>query len=160
MKHIVIPTDFSIRSLKMVNQVAEHFRGEEQLAITLLHTMHPPTAIIDLLFLGKKNEYNEMISEDFRDACEIIQNKYASVIKQLKVQFVYGNTRRVIKNFLEANQTSLVVLPEDFSFQYTNKNSQDAIPLLQKCGYPVLKIKLPVNKSIEKEIVADLLLAG
>ena len=160
MKHIIIPTDFSIRSLKMVNQVAERFREEER-AITLLHGMHLPTSIVDLLLLGKRNEHSDLIGESFRDACEIIQNKYASVIKQLKVQFVYGSTKRVVKNFLEANQTSLVVLPEDYVFSYANENSLDLVALLQKTGYPLLKIKLqPASAGIEKEMVADLLLAG
>jgi hypothetical protein len=160
MKHIVIPTDFSIRSLKMVNQVVEHF-GEEELAITLLHGMHLPSSIVDLLFLGKKNEHSDMINEEFRDACEILQNKYASVIPVLKVQFMYGNTRRVMKNFLEANKTDLVVLPENYTYRQYHENSVDLVPLLQKTGYPLLKIKLqPANAGVEKEMVADLLLAG
>lgn len=160
MKHIVIPTDFSIRSLQLVKQLAEHYRSE-QLHITLLHGIDMPTSIMDLLFIGKRDEYKELVNDAFSAGCEVIQNKYASVIRELKVQFLYGNSRRLVENFLHANEVDLVALPQQGVFAPRHTNSVDLLPLLKKCSKPIIHLPLQAAPAgVEQEMLADLLLAG
>ncbi|RFM26118.1 hypothetical protein [Deminuibacter soli] len=159
MKRIVIPTDFTIGSLQLVGEVAAHFPGS-RLHITLLHGMEMPTGILDLLFLGKRNEHNEMVTPAFANACQIIENKYASVLEQLTVQFVYGNNRRVVQHFLDANDIGLVVLPSDGLKPMADPQSVDLAALLKKCRVPVLELPVKTAAAKEKVLLADLLLAG
>ncbi|MFY0255389.1 hypothetical protein ACDQ55_15695 [Chitinophaga sp. 30R24] len=143
MKNILIPTDFSIRSLSYVHSiVAKH--PHEQINVILMHALEMPDSLFDLITYTRNSRHLELISADFQDGCEIIRNKYSSTIHQLKVEFFHGNTRAAFRNFLLAQQIDLIIQPADHQYNPPSKRSYDPGKLIQQC--PCEKMQLPLQK--------------
>ena len=146
MKNILIPTDFSIKSLKLVSIVAEHFPNKE-LNIILVHALEPDSSISGMLMLSKRLKVNTLCSDEFRDACEVLRNKYASTIVKIKIEFYFGTSRFYRNNYLNARQIDLIVFPTDYVLAAPSKHSVDMGKLFSNSGYPVLRHNLNVSKS-------------
>jgi hypothetical protein len=151
MKHVLIPTDFSIRSLRVIHSVIEKF-GNEKITIVMMHALRMPTSITDLMMLSRRSAHQDLITEDYRDACEIIRNKYASNIKLLKTEFLFGNTSAVFRNFLQYQNIDMIVCADTDEFRLTGKDSYNPAALINKSKYPVYRVPLTQRK--EKFLVS------
>jgi hypothetical protein len=138
MKHILIPTDFTIKSLKLVRAATDRFPGE-QLKITLVHAMEPDHSISGLLMMSKRLAAHQLCTQEFTEACEVLRNKYASVLQKIKIEFYHGSTRAYLKNFLEARHIDAIFLPEDYTLKQPSPASRDLLPDLRRSGYPVFE---------------------
>ncbi len=141
MKHILIPTDFTIKSLKLVKAAVSRFPGEE-LNIILVHALEPDHSISGLLLMTKRLGVHQLYTPEFTEACEVLRNKYASVVRRIKIEFYYGNTRAYLKNFLDNRQIDAILLPEDYNLEKPSKASRDLSPELLRSGYPVFREQL------------------
>lgn len=159
MKNILIPTDFSLRSLSYVHSiVAQH--PYEQVNIILMHALQMPDSLFDLITYTRNSRHLELISNDFQDGCEIIRNKYSSAINQLKIEFFHGSTRAALRNFLLAQNIDLIIQPADHEYNAPSKRSYDPEKLISKCNYPKMKIQLQRRKFVsDKSTISALLLA-
>jgi hypothetical protein len=136
MKHILIPTDFTIKSLKLVRAAVDRFPGEV-LHITLVHALEPDHSISGLLMMSKRLSAHKLCTQEFTDACEVLQNKYTSAVQRIKVEFYYGSTKAYMKNFLEARKIDAVILAKDYTLKKPSPSSRDMYPGLIRSGYPV-----------------------
>jgi hypothetical protein len=159
MKNILIPTDFSIRSLSYVHSIiAQH--PYEQVNIIFMHALEMPDSLFDLITYTRNSRHTELITADFQDGCEIIRNKYSSAISQLKVEFFHGNTNAAFRNFLQAQNIDLIIQTADLEYNTPSKRSYDPAKLISKCKYPVMKIQLLKSKPMAaKSTISALLLA-
>lgn len=159
MKNILIPTDFSIRSLSYVhNIVAQH--PYEKVNIILMHALQMPDSLFDLVTYTRNSRHVELISADFQDGCEIIRNKYSSAIHQLKIEFFHGSTRAALRNFLLAQNIDLIIQPIDHDYTPPSKRSYDPGKLISKCNYPKMKIQLQKQRFVANtSTISALLLA-
>ncbi|SFE31730.1 hypothetical protein SAMN05518672_105260 [Chitinophaga sp. CF118] len=151
MKHVLIPTDFSIRSLRVLHSVVEKF-GHEPLTIVMMHALRMPTSITDLMMLSRRSAHYDLITEDYKDACEIIRNKYASSIHLLKTEFLFGNTSSVFRNFLQYQNIDVIACAATEEFRLAGKDSYNPATLISKSKYPVYKVPLKQRK--EKFLVS------
>lgn len=136
MKNILIPTDFSIKSLKLVAAAVQRFH-DQKLNVTLLHALEPDHSISGLLMLNKRLQTNHLYTEEFWEACEVLRNKYASSLQKLKVEFYYGTTTAYRNNFLQARNIDAIVLPKENFFQLPSKHSRDITKELMAADYPL-----------------------
>jgi hypothetical protein len=136
MQHLLIPTDFSLQSLNAVHG-ALATRKNEEYKITLFHLLSMPVALPDLIFRPFARQEQKSINKDFLEACEIIQNKYGSRIKSLKVKFAYGDTVAYLRNYLEGEKVDKIVLVNNIQFVKPYSHSVDCIRLLRKTGFPI-----------------------
>lgn len=151
MKHILIPTDFSIRSLRVVHGVVERFGGEP-LNIVLMHTIEMPGSIMDLMMLSRRSSHYDLITADYKDACEIIKNKYASTIHSLKTEFMIGKGQRLFRNFLLYHNIDAIACAAKDEFRKAGPDSYNPAELIRKSKYPVHHIALAPRK--EKFLVS------
>jgi hypothetical protein len=151
MKHVLIPTDFSIRSLRVVHGVVERFGGEP-LNIVMMHAVQMPTSIMDLMMLSRRSSHQDLITADYKDACEIIRNKYSSTIQSLKTEFLIGNSKGLFKNFLLYNNIDVIVCAAKEEFRKAGENSYNPMELIKKSKYPVHYVSLTPRK--EKFLVS------
>lgn len=138
MKHILIPTDFTIKSLKLVKAAVERF-PEEQLHIVLVHALRPDHSISGLLMLNKRLAVHQLYTEEFTEACEVLRNKYDSQVKKIRIEFYYGSSKSYLKHFLEARSIDAILLPGDYIFQSPSKDGRDLCPELKNSGYTVFE---------------------
>lgn len=141
MKHVLIPTDFSIRSLRVVHGVVERFGGEP-LNIVMMHAVEMPASIMDLMMLSRRSSHYDLITADYKDACEIIRNKYASTIKSLKTAFLVGNGKGVFRNFLLYHNIDIIACAAKEEFRKAGESSYNPAELIRTSKYPVHHISL------------------
>ena len=160
MKHAIIPTDFSIRSLQPVHEVMNCYRGQS-VQITLLHLVDVPDAIGDLLFRLRRMESRYPVPADFRQACEVIANKYDNQIAEIKVKVQYGSTAAYLDNLLEGFGADGVFLQQGYTMTLPFDESIDMVPLLRKTKCNIIETS-PVRKTEKAGVssISDLLLAG
>jgi hypothetical protein len=151
MKHVLIPTDFSIRSLRVIHGVIEKF-SDEKITIVMMHALRMPTSITDLMMLARRSAHHDLITDDYKDACEIIRNKYASNIKLLKTEFLFGNTSAVFRNFLQYQNIDVIAYADKEEFRQAGKDSYNPAALIKKSKYPVYQVPLKQRK--EKFLVS------
>ena len=161
MKNILIPTDFSIKSLKLINRATERFQGEE-LNITLVHALEPDHSISGLLMLNKRLNVHRLYTEEFVEACEVLRNKYASVIRKIKIEFYYGSTKAYRNNFLAARGIDAVLFAEDYKLNIPSTASQDPLQIWATGDCPVFYEKIQFNRDhvlLEEPSISELLQA-
>jgi hypothetical protein len=133
---ILIPTDFSIKSLKLINCATQRF-ADRPLHIILVHAIEPDHSIGGLLMLNKRLDVHRLYSAEFLEACEVLRNKYASQIHKIRIEFYYGSTKAYLKNFLQARNIEAILLPSDYKFNTPSPASRDGIALWQSCALSV-----------------------
>ncbi|WP_291907299.1 hypothetical protein [Chitinophaga sp. CB10] len=160
MKNVLIPTDFSIRSLGYVHNVVSQY-PDELVNVIFVHALRMPDSIFDLVTFTRNSRHVELITADFKDGCEIIRNKYASSINQLKVEFFHGDTGVAFKNFCLANNIDVIVEPTDLEYKAPSKRSYNPAKLISKAKLPKLAATLPGSrKVVVKATISSLLLAS
>ena len=152
MKHILIPTDFSIASLQAVHTAIAHYPATE-IKITMLHLLDMPSGIGDLLIRTVRREPTHLINSEFKKACEIIRNKYNSKIKELNVVFRYGTTKNYVQNLLEGLNVDTIAYDPSHKYKSVHADSVNMIPLLKRSGYEVVETRIS-NKANTLEHVS------
>ena len=139
MKNILIPTDFSIRSLDLV-KAAVYAGINEPMNILLVHCFKMSDNIQELMALSRRRKDYEHISDEFREVCNQLQERYPARITNIRVECFYGSTLAVFKNYLYANAISMIVYDEHFRFIKVNKNSIDPLNIIKKSGCALLPL--------------------
>ncbi|MBK7884605.1 MAG: hypothetical protein IPJ81_13105 [Chitinophagaceae bacterium] len=158
MKKILIPTDFTVKSLILVRETIEQ-ATEEKIQIVLVHGIQPPSSITELLFFSKSKLINSLQTEEFINACKLIKSKYQSRISSMYVDIIMGNNRSYFHNYLTGNQIDEIYFPLNYKMAVKHPLSFDIIHLLKKC--PIKSTALdclqnPVNINAETEQISDL----
>ncbi len=158
MQTIVVPTDFSIRSLNIITGLAEK-KLLQNASIILVHSLDMPTSMQDLLFVSRtRRENQQLISRHFSEACEVIRNKYSSMISSIRIQFLYGNSSRVFRNFLQASKAELVAFSSTCNYRSVSRNSVDMLPFIRKSSFPSVEILVAQRSGLShSKAIADLL---
>lgn len=158
MKHVLIPTDFTISSLQTVHAAIVHF-PDEQIKISLLHLLEMPNGIGDLLMRAVRKEPTHLITPDFQKAREIIHNKYGQKILKMDVLFRYGSTKNYVQNLLEGLEVDAIVLDPEIKLASPHAASVDMYPLLKKSGVHIIEMAPALKaKSMEHVSFGALLL--
>lgn len=138
MRHILIPTDFTVQSLNAVHAAVAAFGGEK-LKVTLFHLLRQPGSLDGLLFASRRNSMRakqaDMINEEFKETCEILKNTYKSKIESIQVKFGMGDTAAYVRNFLEGSKVNTVVYCTDTELGLPSKDSIPMMKLLQRTKY-------------------------
>jgi len=148
MKTILIPTDFQIKSLRLVREALENNPNEE-VRIILAHGMYMSSSITDLLFFSKSKVLNELVSEDFNTSCDLIKNTYESQLKSIIIDTFSALNQSAFHDFLEVHGVDEVYYFKNKPFVAHNKKSFDLIPYILKSN--VYKIGLNWNSSVENK---------
>ena len=144
MKNILIPTDFSIASLECIHDLCQQYEGKS-FRLIFIHLFKISDSITELLLLSKRNREYEYVSDEFYKGCENIKDKYPQV-ETIKVDFFYGSTLSMFRNYLEAHCINAVLELKSCSLQPLNKMSVNPETLIQKCGLEIVRIQPELKK--------------
>jgi hypothetical protein len=134
MKNILIPADFSKTTLDMICLVAGHYL--QPVNVILFHALkqEKESAGADE---RRDARLVHLLTDDFRHACKKIRQQYQG-IKHISVKTFYGNSATALAAFLRLNKVDEIVLVPASSFRKTTVNSISPVPMLKKCGIPVI----------------------
>ena len=138
MTNVLIPTDFTAASLKLAETA---FINEDlsKCNLILFHAFRTPDLGINLLSISEPDPATVLMNEPFRQACKQLKDQYPSRIGKIIVRCMYGDTRALFRNFVEANDIDLIYCPESYVFVPTHQRSADPRYLFKKCSVPVVK---------------------
>lgn len=148
----MIPTDFSVASLELVDKAAQTLEGEP-LNIILFHAFEIPFFVSDVFDLrGGKLPYAELVTEPFRNACKRVKLQHPKTIRSIVIRHQWGNTAAVFRNFVDANDIDLIVCPDHYVFQAVHTGSVNPVPFFKKAGVPLLKEFRPKKKAAAEPV--------
>jgi hypothetical protein len=158
MKHVIIPTDFSIASLQTVHDVMRYFDGR-RVKITLLHLVYLPDSIPHLPFRRHTRQSANDIPTEFKQACEIIANKYDGDLVALRPVIQCGETRAYMENLFDGLKADMVFIPSEHAWLSPFPDSVDAMALCRKCSFPIVESPVPSRIDVKRfSTIGDLLL--
>lgn len=145
-KKIIVPTDFSVKSLKVVVDLVESADVSDTFDIVLLHGVYPPSSISDLLFIHPAKYIRELETEEFKEACAVIKNKFQSRIHSMCIDVITSESKAYFRNYAERNEIDEIFLPKGIELDFSGKHSFDIISLLKKSKLPITEIQLGVEQ--------------
>lgn len=137
--NILIPTDFSLASLKVIPALTNQYPNQ-QYNIVLVNFLGLSDSISELLMLSRRSREYEHITQEFMDECTRLSREYSSQITSLQTEFFYGNTVAVFKNYLEAREIAQIAKLKDHDFMLLTNRSYDPETLLKRSKCPVISL--------------------
>lgn len=150
MKNILIPTDFSTEALACIPAMCQQ-SNDAEIRLVFIHLFKCSDSITDLLMLARRNREYEHVSDEFYQECEQIKASCPQV-KGIKIDFFYGSTLRMFRNYLEANSIDAALDLGDCSVRPLNKRSVDPSNLIARCGLEAIKVQ-PAKQKSESRIL-------
>lgn len=139
MKTLLIPTDFNVKSLNCIpSLLQQHY--PQKVNIILVHMMKITDNIQELLMLSRRSAEHQHISPEFYNACALIKREHAANLNNLRMEFFYGSTLAVFKNFLEANAVDSIVMLENYNYAMLNKNSIEPALMVNRSGINIIQM--------------------
>src|ERR1700749_315164 len=100
---ILLPTDFSIRSLQVVRHVLERDRNGKYNCVCAAG-LNLSGYITDLLFFSRKEVIKKLQGKLFTEALQTIRNKYASQTNSIRCEIFTGFTQSAFSLFLDGTR--------------------------------------------------------
>lgn len=140
-KTILIPTDFTIKSLNLAKiALQKNHDSEEKLRIILIHGIMASTSITELLFYSKSRKLMELETPEFQASCKLLLGKFDEKIEHMTIDLFSGFNQSAFENYLEANQVKEAYIPSTYKLKLPNSSSFDLIPYFTKSKLPLLKV--------------------
>jgi hypothetical protein len=149
MKNVLVPTDFNVESLKIIDSLVITNKPED-IGIVFMHAFKLSDSITDMLMLSRRSRDYENVSDEFYTQLELYKQKYPNHIKFIDIAYFYGSSVAAFKNFIEAKNTTCIAFPKAYSFTPINKYSIDPYSLTKRCGCEVITIDITEFSGEEK----------
>jgi len=133
MKIVLIPTDYRTESLQYIQQLLAKFYPEE-VEVIMVHMMSITDCERELLMLSRRSAEYRHISDEFYETCINLKNEYEDQLKNIRMEFFYGNTSAVFLNFTEANNVDFVLQMPGYEYRKLNKASINPEDIINRCG--------------------------
>ncbi|RAW00661.1 hypothetical protein [Pseudochryseolinea flava] len=143
-KTILIPTDCSIYSLQVVKHAIDR-NADCVVDVVLFTGVFLSNNISNMLFFSKEELVDELCSEEFHEACEIICNKYGKRVRSMRFEIFTGNTQAAFENFLLGNDVDEMFIPH--ARLVYGKKCFDPVPYMQDSKLPSTVISLVEERS-------------
>lgn len=140
-KTILIPTDFSIRLLKLVFRAIED-NPDTKLRLLLVHRVILSDSITDMLFYSKRKLLQSLETQEFKESCQIILSRYETNIESLNIELFSGFNSKAFQNFLEGNEVDEVYKPLNYEIQLKHSSSLNILPLLSKSKVKMTEVDM------------------
>ncbi|MDT3403394.1 hypothetical protein [Mucilaginibacter terrae] len=148
---LLIPTDFNVKTLSCIPNLLQRLYLHK-VSIILVHMLKITNNTHELFMLSKRSAEHQHISAAFNDACAKIKRKYADSLPNLRIEFFYGSTLAVFKNYLNTNEVHSIVMLENYPYGMLHKNSINPSVMVKRSGINIITIDYmdirnePVNK--------------
>jgi hypothetical protein len=138
MKTILIPTDFSLDSTKVLDAVLCETPDESFRAI-FLHAFKLSDSIADMLLLSRRSRDYEVVSDAFYEKLEQYKKNYYPQLSAVGIEYFYGSTVVAFKNFLEGQGVDTIAYDKAYQFKPINKYSIDPRYLTERVGCKIFE---------------------
>jgi len=138
MTNILIPTDLTAESLQLAERALSALEPRNA-NIILFHVFDLPSSAFDLLVPGRRKPYADAMNDSFRQACKQLKEQHLKAVQKVYFKYLEGNSSRLFRNFVDANEIDMIICPDDFNFHPIHPLSVDPRPLIRKSGIRVVR---------------------
>lgn len=149
MINILIPTDFTATSVKMVDQAIKS-TTENAVNCILFHAFSLPDSPHDLLGSGYREPALGLMNEAFRQACKQLKDDNPKKVNKIFIRCMNGDTKAVFRNFVDANDIDLIYFPDNFTYSRIHEQSVNPTTFFKKSGLPIIN-----ETCIKRELVIN-----
>jgi hypothetical protein len=139
---ILIPTDFSVPSLDVVEHVIAN-AGDHPVDIVLTHCVFlPATEDIEMRHFSKKALIQSLRNPDYKNAYRAMRLRHPNPNVAIKTDLFTGWNQRAFNNFLEGNRIDEAVIPKPYKPSLNLKSSFDPIPFIRKSRLKITEVEV------------------
>jgi hypothetical protein len=139
MKTVLVPTDFKLESIKIIDALVQH-QQNKNLNIIFVHAFKLSDSITDMLMLSRRSRDYENVSDEFYQQLNQAKAKYPTQINTIGIEYFYGSTVAAFKNFIEAFEVERIAYLKGYDFTAINKYSIDPKILTERAGCEVIQL--------------------
>ncbi|MCC6372356.1 MAG: hypothetical protein IT236_15235 [Bacteroidia bacterium] len=136
-KNILIPIDFCVASLNTLKLVLESNKAQK-ISVILVHAEYLSDSEMDLLFYSPYNIIDKNLTVEFKEALEILKNRY-STLEGIFIKLFHGNNLNYMQNFLSANKIEEIYLPKTYQLKQA-KRTFNSVTLFKRSSLPVFEM--------------------
>ncbi len=138
MKKVLIPTDLSVKSLKLA-EYAFKLNTNEVIDIVFMYPYRLPVWERDLYNFNPGRVIIENANEGFREAKDELVRRYYVNVNSILIKMYTGVTAVAFKNFTDAHEIKAAVIPQAGFLDFTKDSLFDPIRLIQR-EIPEIKV--------------------
>lgn len=155
-KTILIPTDFTVKSLNLVKIALQENQGKNhKVRLILVHGMWMSSSITELLFFSKRDLLDKLETEEFRSSCQLLLEKYKDQIEEMILDIFSGINQAAFSNYLEGNKVDEGYVSKNFKLKLKNSHSFDIIPFFTKSKIKLIEVNWNSIATTSQECSTD-----
>jgi len=135
MNNLLIPTDFTTSSVQLATKAVRTLK--ERTNIVFFHAFELPYFYNDTL--SSQPPYVGLMNDRLRQACRQLKDQFPDLIGTITFRFMRGNTNALFRNFIEANNITMIVCPVDYFHKKVHEDSINPTPFFRRCKLPLLQ---------------------
>ncbi len=149
MKRVLIPTDFTVASLQLVEYAILNF-PKTHLDIILIYGFRLPDNRWGLTHFSQVREINKLVGGPYAQAKNILVREHSDVIKHIRIELFTGFNSFAFQNFLEKLDVRDAIVPEGKFLQFNNISCFDTSFYIKKNIENVIEIPIEAGKDYPK----------
>ena len=141
MKKILLPTDFSIKSLQLIEYAVLNFR-ETPIDILLVSGYRLPWNSWDLVNFSHSRELRTLTDRDYLKAKAILLQEHSHEIRQIETELFTGTNGQAFRHFIERHEVTDALIPSEKFLNYKSQRTFDPSSLIRKHVNTVKEVSL------------------
>ncbi len=148
-KTILIPIDFRVASLNTLKYALERSSGEPY-KVVLIYAEYLEDSITELLFYRPESKIASKITPEFKNALEVLRNRFEFQIVDLNIKLFHNRSRRGLRRFVENHEVELICIPKTYKLKMPRK-AFDLVSIIRQTFLDYQEIDWPQDTSIATE---------
>lgn len=136
-KTILVPTDLQVGSLNALKAALAE-SGKDGVNVILMHAVHPPDGITDLLFHSPRRALRTRIGPAFKEALAVLRNHFEHRIGSLELVPFHGITQTAFDQFLKTKGVDEVHISGVYVMRRTER-AMDPLPFIRRSFCSVIE---------------------
>lgn len=149
LKTILVPIDFRVSSLNTLKYALEKSSGEPH-RVMLIYAEYLEDSISELLFYRPESKIASKITPEFRNALEVLRNRFEYQIVDLEIKLFHNRSRRGLRRFVENNNVEAIYIPKTYKLKMPKK-AFDLVTIIRQTFVDYQEIDWPQDYSVTSE---------
>lgn len=146
MKKVLIPTDFTLESLQLIEYAILNF-PKTKLNIVLVNGFKLPETRWGLYQFSAGREINRLTTEKYINAKKVFFREHSDAIQSLGIELFTGRNSPAFQNFSEQLEITDAIVPKGDFLNFSHPQCFDPTPFIKKNIQNVIEI--PLETAVE-----------
>jgi hypothetical protein len=154
-KHLLIPVDLKVSSLKTL-KLALEMEDQAKLRVILLFPRSLSDSITELLFFSEFKVIQQNMTKEFIEGLEVLRNRYRNSISGIDIRLLAFDNLRYFKALTEHNKIEKIYYPTMYRLNSGGANI-NIIDLIKRSELKLVPCEWQIDTSDEREALAELI---